>query len=63
MQGFGKIIFDSDEEKAIKEGKTLSNKDYWIGTYKLYNNDEVFIGLGDIDLNGYLKVRRLIATN
>jgi hypothetical protein len=28
MQGFGKIIFDSDEEKAIKEGKTLSNKDY-----------------------------------
>lgn len=63
IQGFGKIIFDSDEEKAIKEGKTLSNKDYRIGTYKLYNNDEVFLGLGDIDLNGYLKVRRLIATN
>jgi hypothetical protein len=49
--------------KAIKEGRTLLLKNYGEGIYRLYANEDIFLGLGNIDLYGYLKVKRLRATN
>lgn len=58
-----KIILDTMREKLIKDGKALPIKDYVSGTYRLYNQKNIFFGLGNVDLYGYLTVKRLLATN
>ena len=63
IREFGKIILKEKDVKAIKEGRTLLLKNYGEGIYRLYANEDIFLGLGSIDLYGYLKVKRLRATN
>ena len=63
IREFGKIILDQKGVKAIKEGRTLLLKNYEEGIYRLYANEDIFLGLGDLDLYGCLKVKRLRATN
>jgi tRNA pseudouridine55 synthase len=63
IREFGKIILKEKDVKAIKEGRTLLLKNYGEGIYRLYANEDIFLGLGNIDLYGYLKVKRLRATN
>ena len=63
IREFGKIILEEKDVKAIKEGRTLLLKNYEEGIYRLYANEDIFLGLGSLDLYGYLKVKRLRATN
>ena len=63
IREFGKIILKEKDVKAIKEGRTLLLKNYGEGIYRLYANEDIFLGLGSLDLYGYLKVKRLRATN
>ena len=63
IKNIKKIILESNEVKAIQDGKTLLLKNYDTGIYRLYSYEEIFLGLGDVDSHGYLKVRRLLATN
>jgi tRNA pseudouridine55 synthase len=63
IKNIKKIILESNEVKAIQDGKTLLLKNYDTGIYRLYSCEEIFLGLGDVDSHGYLKVRRLLATN
>jgi len=63
IREFGKIILEEKDVKAIKDGRTLLLKNYGEGIYRLYANEDIFLGLGSIDLYGYLKAKRLRATN
>ena len=63
IREFGKIILEEKDVKAIKEGRTLLLKNYGEGIYRLYAKEDIFLGLGSIDLYGYLKAKRLRATN
>jgi tRNA pseudouridine55 synthase len=63
IREYKKIILEEKDVKAIKEGRTLLLKNYGEGIYRLYANEDIFLGLGNIDLYGYLKVKRLRATN
>ena len=63
IREFGKIILDEKDVKAIKDGKKLLLKNYSEGIYRLYTNADKFLGLGSLDFFGYLKVKRLRATN
>ena len=63
IREFGKIILEEKDVKAIKDGRTLLIKNYGEGIYRLYANEDIFLGLGSLDLNGYLKAKRLRATN
>ncbi len=63
IREFGKIILEEKDVKAIKDGRTLLLKNYGEGIYRLYANEDIFLGLGSLDLYGYLKAKRLRATN
>ena len=63
IREFGKIVLEEKDVKAIKEGRTLLLKNYGEGIYRLYAKEDIFLGLGSIDLYGYLKAKRLRATN
>lgn len=63
IKEFEKIMLDDKDEKNIKDGKKLLIKNYKEGIYRLYSNKGTFLGLGSLDLYGYLKVKRLMATN
>ena len=63
IREFGKIILEEKDVKAIKDGRTLLLKNYGEGIYRLYTNEDIFLGLGSLDLYGYLKAKRLRATN
>ena len=63
IREFGKIILEEKDVKAIKDGRTLLLKNYGEGIYRLYANEGIFLGLGSLDLYGYLKAKRLRATN
>ncbi|MDB4832190.1 tRNA pseudouridine(55) synthase TruB [Methylophilaceae bacterium] len=63
IREFGKITLEEKDVKAIKEGRTLLLKNYGEGIYRLYANEDIFLGLGSLDLYGYLKAKRLRATN
>ena len=63
IREFGKIILEEKDVKAIKDGRTLLIKNYGEGIYRLYANEDIFLGLGSLDLYGYLKAKRLRATN
>ena len=63
IREFGKIILEEKDVKAIKDGRTLLLKNYGEGIYRLYANEDIFLGLGSLDLYGYVKAKRLRATN
>ena len=63
IREYKKIILEEKDVKAVKEGRTLLLKNYGEGIYRLYANEDIFLGLGSLDLYGYLKVKRLRATN
>ena len=63
IREFGKIILEEKDVKAIKDGRTLFLKNYGEGIYRLYANEDIFLGVGSLDLYGYLKAKRLRATN
>ena len=63
IREFGKIILEEKDVKAIKDGRILLLKNHGEGIYRLYANEDIFLGLGSLDLYGYLKAKRLRATN
>ena len=63
IREFEKITLEEKDVKAIKDGRELLFKNYEEGIYRLYANEDIFLGLGSLDLYGYLKVKRLRATN
>ena len=55
------IILNSNEEKAIKNGKMIVQSAKTPGLYKLYGSNNNFLGLGEINKTKGLKVKRLKA--
>ena len=57
---FDKLILNPDDTAAIKDGKIIEQgiKD---GFYRLYDDNNMFFGLGEIDKIGNLKAKRLIS--
>ena len=57
---FDKLILNPDDTAAIKDGKIIEQgiKD---GFYRLYDDKNMFFGLGEIDKIGNLKANRLIS--
>lgn len=64
VHSFPRVSLDREAAAALREGKVLSHispPDRVLGCVRLYQDEEHFIGLGDLDLNGALKVRRLLS--
>ena len=57
---FDKLILNPDDTASIKDGKIIEQgiKD---GFYRLYDDNNMFFGLGEIDKIGNLKAKRLIS--
>ena len=57
---FDKLILNPDDTASIKDGKIIEQgiKD---GFYRLYDDKNMFFGLGEIDKIGNLKAKRLIS--
>ena len=60
-----KIVLSSDAVYALRQGKVLADmtSDYISGCVRLYENESVmqFIGLGEMQAPGVLKVKRLLS--
>lgn len=61
LSRFKKLILSSDDKNAIKDGKVLQKKIKIPGYYRLYGDENEFIGLGEIDKTKNLKAKRLIS--
>ena len=59
MSEFEKILLSFNEENAIKDGKIVEQKTKNPGLYRLYGENNNFIGLGEIDQTENLKAKRL----
>jgi tRNA pseudouridine55 synthase len=59
LRQYEKIILNSKEENAIKNGKIIEQKTKIPGLYRLYGENNDFIGLGEIDQTQNLKAKRL----
>jgi len=59
LSEYEKIILNSNEENAIKDGKMIEQKTKIPGLYRLYGENNVFIGLGEINETENLKAKRL----
>ena len=59
LSTYEKIILNSNEENAIKDGKIIEKRPDIPGLYRLYGDNNKFIGLGEIDKNETLKAKRL----
>ena len=59
LSKYEKIILNSNEENAIKDGKIIEQKTKNSGLYRLYGGNNDFIGLGEIDKTENLKAKRL----
>ena len=59
------IVITHDDANSLRQGKVISNlKDEHIsGCVRLYENDEQFIGLGEMHFSEGLKVKRLLTEN
>lgn len=57
------IILSDDEVDAIRQGKVIANKmnDDVADCVRLYNEQSQFIGIGERQVNGGLKAKRLLA--
>tara|TARA_B100000795_G_scaffold16442_1_gene11005 strand:+ start:738 stop:1649 length:912 start_codon:yes stop_codon:yes gene_type:complete len=59
LSEYEKIILNTHEENAIKDGKAIQQKIKISGLYRLYGVNNDFIGLGEIDKTKNLKAKRL----
>jgi len=59
LSEYEKIILNTHEENAIKDGKAIQQKAKISGLYRLYGVNNDFIGLGEIDKTKNLKAKRL----
>ena len=59
LSTYEKIILNSNEENAIKDGKILENRAKIPGLYRLFGGNNKFIGLGEIDKTKILRAKRL----
>lgn len=56
-----KLILTSESVHALRQGKTLANVNTTeFGCVRLYDQNRQFVGLGDLQDSGLLKVRRLM---
>ena len=55
------ISIDSTEAKDLYQGKAIQTTGHTSVSVRLYQNNTQFIGLGDIDATGQLKVKRLLS--
>jgi len=61
LKNFDSIVVSNDESNAIKDGKIVYKKEAKDNIYRLYSQENIFIGLAKGDTNGNLKVKRLMA--
>ena len=61
LNNFDALVVNNDESNAIKDGKILYKKEAKDNIYRLYSQENVFIGLAEGDTNGNIKVKRLMA--
>ena len=59
LREYEEIVLNSNEENAIKDGKIIEKRPDIPGLYRLYGDNNKFIGLGEIDKNETLKAKRL----
>lgn len=55
------ITLSNEETIAIQQGKILRKDSTFSGVARLYNEKDLFIGLGEFLLDGTLKAKRLVA--
>ena len=58
-----KVLLSAEAVVALRQGKTIRelSENGTQGSVRLYQNNADFIGLGDIDETGLLKVKRLLS--
>tara|TARA_B100000780_G_scaffold274576_1_gene239802 strand:+ start:413 stop:1309 length:897 start_codon:yes stop_codon:yes gene_type:complete len=61
LNNFDSLIVNKEESNAIKDGKIINKKEAKDNIYRLYSEEDIFIGLAEGDINGNLKVKRLMA--
>ena len=61
LNNFDSLVVNNDESNAIKDGKIVYKKEAKDNIYRLYSQENIFIGLAKGDTNGNLKVKRLMA--
>ena len=61
LNNFDSLIVSNDEASAIKDGKIVHKKEALENIYRLYTQENFFIGLAEGDAKGNLKVKRLMA--
>tara|TARA_B100000768_G_C11274627_1_gene375258 strand:+ start:742 stop:1641 length:900 start_codon:yes stop_codon:yes gene_type:complete len=61
LNNFDSLIVNNDEASAIKDGKIVHKKEALENIYRLYTQENFFIGLAEGDAKGNLKVKRLMA--
>jgi tRNA pseudouridine55 synthase len=61
LNNFDSLVVNNDESNAIKDGKIVYKKEAMDNIYRLYSQENIFIGLAEGDANGNLKVKRLMA--
>jgi len=59
LSEYEKIILNTHQENAIKDGKAIEQKTKISGLFRLYGVNNDFIGLGEIDKTKNLKAKRL----
>tara|TARA_B110000037_G_scaffold188209_1_gene219352 strand:- start:286 stop:1215 length:930 start_codon:yes stop_codon:yes gene_type:complete len=62
LSEYEKIVLNANEENAIKDGKIIDKRANIPGLYRLYGENNEFIGLGEIDKDESLKAKRLKST-
>ena len=60
-----KVVVSSEEAHALRQGKTVDGRESVVvtGCVRLYENETQFIGLGELEATGLLKVKRLLSTH
>ena len=61
LNNFDSLVVNKDEANAIKDGKIVHKKEVLENIYRLYTQENFFIGLAEGDTKGNLKVKRLMA--
>ena len=61
LNNFDSLVVNNDEANAIKDGKIVYKKEALKNIYRLYTQENFFIGLAEGDTNGNLRVKRLMA--